>query len=187
MSSAMRCVRTCAHRFCHHSSIIRSVLRAQSCSSHSTFSHVVIQCAGIAISGQKTSGSVRWILRWALVGGAAARAMATLEVGTVVYFNYVGNPNEWHERVILGHVDTNAYMVVTPTFDFFAEDIQLDAHVASFRIAGAGGALPLCIDMNEFFGFDPLSAAQRQGLFHEGRRLTAQEQVRRGVAVGAVG
>ena len=113
--------------------------------------------------------------------------MGTLEVGTVVYLNYVGNPNEWHERVILGHVDTNAYMVVTPTFDFFAEDIPLDAHVASFRIAGSGGALPLGIDPNEVFGFDPLSAAQRQGLFKEGRRLTAQEQIRRGVAVGAAG
>ena len=91
--------------------------------------------------------------------------MATLEVGTVVYLNYGGNPNEWHERVILGHVDTNAYMVVTPTFDSFAEHIQLDAHVASFRIAGSGGALPIGIDPNEVFGFDPLSAAQRNGLF----------------------
>ena len=90
MSSAMRCVRTCADRFRHHPSIIWSVLRAQSRSSHATFFHVVIQCAGIAISGQQASGSVRWILRWALVGCAAAGAMATLEVGTVVYLNYVG-------------------------------------------------------------------------------------------------
>ena len=121
-----------------------------------------------------------------MIAVVLAAMATTLDVGTVVYINYVGN-NEWHERVILGHIDTTSYMVVTPDFDIFAEDIQLDAFIESFRLAGAGGTLPIGIPAADVYGFDPLSPAQRQELLAEGKRLTIQEQVRRGVAVGGVG
>ena len=45
--------------------------------------------------------------RRASVGAAAAMA-GQLELGLNVYINYVGNPNEWQKRVILGHIDGNS-------------------------------------------------------------------------------
>ena len=118
--------------------------------------------------------------------------MGEVGVGRSAYVNYVGNANEWHERVILGHVQNNSYVVVTPDFDIYVEDLQTDANNAAVRFALADGQLPPGIPVAEVYGFPVITALERSRLMEEGAMLTRQEKGRRGLAfrpgggVGAV-
>ena len=114
--------------------------------------------------------------------------MEILPAGRSAFVNYVGNPTEWHERVILGHVTGNTYVICTPDFAIYPEDLQRDANNEQVRFAMADGHLPLGIDPAEVYGFDPISVGQRARLLEEGALLARQEKLRRGLAVGpAVG
>eukprot|EP00973_Karenia_brevis_P039176 5411326-Karenia_brevis.AAC.1 len=60
--------------------------------------------------------------------------------------------DEWHERLLLGHVRDNNYVVATPTFDVFVETIDAgNPDLSSIRIGPAGGGLPLGVDAGRLF------------------------------------
>ena len=106
------------------------------------------------------------------------------EVDTLLYVNY--GDNEWHQRLILGHIAAYEYMVVTPTYDFFVEQIGgAGADIETVRLGVHGGGLPLGIDANDVFGFNDgagPTAAERRQLLGEGQTLTEQERAARGLA-----
>ena len=111
--------------------------------------------------------------------------MGDVPVGRAAYVNYHGAPTEWHERVILGHVQDNSYVIVTPDFDMYVEDLQTDANNAAVRFCLADNQLPHGIDPAEVYGFPAITPAQRSRLLEEGALLTRQEKRRRGI--GAAG
>ena len=57
----------------------------------------------------------------------------------------------FHTRVILRHVQDNSYVVVTPDFDIYVEDLQSDVNNAAVRFCLADNQLPHGIDPNEVY------------------------------------
>ena len=112
--------------------------------------------------------------------------MGDVPVGRAAYVNYHGAPDEWHERVILGHVQDNSYVIVTPDFDIYVEDLQSDVNNAAVRFCLADNQLPHGIDPNEVYGFPAITPVQRTRLLEEGALLTKQEKRRRGIGAGGV-
>ena len=110
--------------------------------------------------------------------------MGDVPVGRAAYVNYHGAPDEWHERIIVGHVQDNSYVVVTPDFDIYVEDLQSDVNNAAVRFCMADNQLPHGIDPNEVYGFAAITPAQRTRLLEEGALLTKQEKRRRGIGAG---
>ena len=94
---------------------------------------------------------------------------------------------EVHERLIGAHVDGSEYVVVSPDYDVFIE--QLDTNnldLESFRIAPPGGGLPVGLPGpgEVLYSFTALTAVQETALLAEARELADQERAARGL-VGA--
>ena len=62
-----------------------------------------------------------------------------ISVGTQVYVPYPGEVL-WHERVGLAHVDGNEYVIVTPDYGVYVEELSLsNPDLDGCRIAGSVG------------------------------------------------
>ena len=106
--------------------------------------------------------------------------MAALAPGRVAYLNY--GEGEWHQRLILGHVQGTSYVIMTPDHEIYVE--QLDAanpDVEGSRVQAMDGVHPVGILPGEVYSFDPLSAAERTQILSEGRDIVNQERVALGL------
>ena len=73
--------------------------------------------------------------------------MAALDPGTYAYVRYdeQGPPGElWHERLILSWVVASLYVVLTPDYDMFIEQLDVaNADLSGLRFGAPGGGLPV--------------------------------------------
>eukprot|EP00973_Karenia_brevis_P083914 11643674-Karenia_brevis.AAC.1 len=117
--------------------------------------------------------------------------MATVfNPGDLVYVEYVAPGGEGfglhHERLVIAQVEGNSYMIATPTFDLYVEDLDMsNPDLYSIRVGQVGGGLPLGITAENVFGFGLISHAQRQALQTEGERLARLERLGRGIGGAA--
>jgi hypothetical protein len=101
--------------------------------------------------------------------------MSALAPGRVAYVNY--GQGEWHQRLVLGHVQGTNYVVMTPDHDIFVE--QLDASnpdLEGFRVQAIGGGHPVGIPPAQVYAFGPLTAEERSQILSEGRDIVDQER-----------
>ena len=114
--------------------------------------------------------------------------MTTLGVGRLVFVCYDGF-GEYHERLILAHIGGSSYLVATPDWNIFVEQLDMaNPDITAFRIGPAAGGLPVGINAGDVYGFGPLSAADRAALLAEGVERADQERAALGVpVVGAAG
>lgn len=106
-------------------------------------------------------------------------------VGRIVLVRYDGF-QEWHERMILMHVETSFYLIVTPDYDFFVEQLDLrNGDIDGLRQYGPGEVLPTGVAGNRIYAFAPLTAREIWDLLVEGRQLGLAERAARGI-MGAV-
>ena len=64
--------------------------------------------------------------------------------GDMVLLDYDEVPRLWHMRFLVFHVQTTEYIVVTPDFDIYVEDISLaNPDLVGVRSLLPGGAFPL--------------------------------------------
>jgi hypothetical protein len=111
--------------------------------------------------------------------------MALLLPGRRVFVAYQGYDDLYHERLVLAHVNLTNYVVATPDYDVYTE--QLDSanpDLVSFRLAAVPGVLPIGIDMAQTYRFAALSAADEAALIVEGAAVAFQERSALGLAVG---
>ena len=118
--------------------------------------------------------------------------MAAFEPGTSVYVSYdvVGPAGDvMHERIVLAWVDAAEYVVVTPTYDVFTEELDVaNLDLSSVRVGGVGGRLPVGVEAGATYRFDPpLTQAEHGDLLAEGSRMARAERVGRGLAGFAPG
>ncbi|CAE8710731.1 unnamed protein product [Polarella glacialis] len=109
--------------------------------------------------------------------------MAGIEIGSEVYVDY--GQGELHCRLITGHVQGSEYMVCSPDFDHFPE--QLDHNnpdIEAIRFPAGPGLLPHGVDPNTVYGFGAMTAQARDAILREGERQTQMERAGRGL--GAV-
>ena len=109
---------------------------------------------------------------------------APFENGRRAYLEYSAEPGLLHERIIAGHVQNDEYVVVTPDFDIFVE--QVSAHNVDLdgcRIGPAGGGRPVGLGGAQVYGFGAIAPNDLQGLFAEALDLANQERAIRGIVV----
>ena len=153
--------------------------------------HIVRLCRWPVLCASACGGFTGWLspARQGLLG-SDWEVMALLRPGRRVYVSYVGFEEETHERVVLAHVQANIYMVATPDWDVFAE--QLDStniDLASVRIGPEGGGLPVGLLPAAVYGFTALGDADLRSLIEEGAQGAAFEKQARGLGAppGAAG
>ena len=110
-----------------------------------------------------------------------------LEPGNLVYLDYTapggGGYGEYHERLVVEHIEGTEFMIATPTFDLYAENIsRLNADIYDLRLGVIGGGLPAGLEGANVFGFGVLTQARMDALMNEGRRLARLERAARGIA-----
>lgn len=80
--------------------------------------------------------------------------MAALLMGTMAYVSYVGDGDLFHERLAVGWVEVSEYVVLTPDFDWYIE--QLDAgngELSGLRVGDTSGAVPLGLTGEDVYSF----------------------------------
>jgi hypothetical protein len=117
-----------------------------------------------------------------------------LSTGSVVLLGYVGE-DMFHERLVIGYVAGSEYVVVTPDFDIFVEQLDLaNADLSAIRFPTTGGGLPIGIQAGGIYQFAQMSAGEKSALLEEGGRYARVERAQRGlpelvesqVAVGGI-
>eukprot|EP00930_Biecheleria_cincta_P018533 TRINITY_DN14403_c0_g1_i2.p1 TRINITY_DN14403_c0_g1~~TRINITY_DN14403_c0_g1_i2.p1 ORF type:complete len:266 (+),score=21.49 TRINITY_DN14403_c0_g1_i2:54-851(+) len=102
---------------------------------------------------------------------AALANPAGISAGKRVFLQYVGF-DSWHERIALSHVHQNEWIVATPDFDLYSE--QLDAQNVDFdgiRIQTQDNVFSLGIPPGRAYQFRALTPAEMAQLRQEGTRL----------------
>lgn len=115
-------------------------------------------------------------------------APAPAEIALVHYVDDV----PYHQRLILAWVTDTEYVVATPDFDLFIEQLDFtNPALDGLRLPGAGQAMGVGAGNVYTFAAIP-DGTERAALVQEGARMAAMERVRRGLppvpgGAGAVG
>lgn len=133
-----------------------------------------------AVVGQPPTSRGLGAIRLRCGGVMAATA------GDIVFLVYDEAPDVYHARILTGHIEGSSWIVVTPTFDVFEEDISLtnpDLIAARF---GRGVGIPPCgVRLDMLYEFNPpFTRAQIIALITEGERLAMLKRQARGLVPG---
>ena len=95
--------------------------------------------------------------------------------GRVVLVRYDGDPT-WHERLVLAHVDQSEFVICTPDFDLYLEQLDLrNDMLTGLRQYGPGGQLPAGVPAILMYGMAPMTLQEVHDLLVEGRTLSQAE------------
>jgi hypothetical protein len=95
---------------------------------------------------------------------------------------------EWHERLLLDQVQGSLWIVCSPDFELFAEQLEAsNPDLEGIRMQTIPGQVPLGIDAADVYGFRAMSAAEVDQLVVEGEALAIAERIALGVPPVAVG
>ena len=113
-----------------------------------------------------------------------------IAVGDVVLVQYGGFPM-WHERLVCAVVVAPEYVVCTPTYDFFAEELSMaNPDLSGVEVYMLDGTPPPPINPHMIFGFPAFDFVRHRRLLAERGRLADLERARLGlvpaIAVGGV-
>lgn len=116
--------------------------------------------------------------------------MATIAEGSICYLEYqdaAGNGlGLFQERLVASHIQDDEYMIVTPDFDIYVEQLSaLNNDLNRFRLPGAGGGLPPGIPEESIYGFGMVSRVTTQQLLAEARHAAEGERRARGLGAAA--
>ena len=104
-------------------------------------------------------------------------APAPAEIALVHYVDDV----PYHQRLILAWVTDTEYVVATPDFDLFIEQLDFtNPALDGLRLPGAGQAMGVGAGNVYTFAAIP-DGTERAALVQEGARMAAMERVRRGL------
>ena len=84
--------------------------------------------------------------------------------GDLALVNYGEVPVTWHTRLLMSHVVHDNWIILTPDFDYYEEQLSIaNPDYTDFRFLGAGGAIPGDINPMTIYGFagiDPVTLAR---------------------------
>ena len=82
-----------------------------------------------------------------------------MEPGALALVNYGENPPHglWHVRVLLSHVTGNNWVILTPDYDRYEEQLDhLNPDYVDFEYVGVSGQIPARIPANRIYRFAPM-------------------------------
>lgn len=113
--------------------------------------------------------------------------MGSLEPGSYAYVFY-GGDDVWHQRLVLSWVAAGEYVIATPDWDIFIEQLDAgNADLEGLRFGDAAGTLPVGLAAQPMYAFALKPAGlELAGLIREGEAHSRTERLARGL-VGAPG
>ena len=103
--------------------------------------------------------------------------------GDEVLVNYgAADGGLWHTRWVLDHVRFNEYVVASPDYDIFTEELSMqNLDLEGLRLRPPGGGMPPGLAGAPVYGFGPMTDADRTHLLQEGARIAAAERAALGL------
>ena len=110
-----------------------------------------------------------------------------LAVGSLGYVDYGERPRCIHVRLIVGHVQGNEYIVVTPDHDMYSEILNVaeNPDITNFWAGPGNGDIPAGVPNRSVYGFAPMTAAEVARFMHLGRQEADRLRGALGVAAAA--
>ena len=109
-----------------------------------------------------------------------------MQAGEIVYLRYHGGPGVIHTRLLIGCVQDDEWMIVTPDEDIYVEELARHNPDLQYMCHAPDGWLARGVPANQVYGFAPMTAAQCAALVRRGRAELDAELGRRGVGGGAL-
>jgi len=113
-----------------------------------------------------------------------------MNVGAEALVRYdVAGEVVWHKRLLLAQVHQTEWIVVTPDWDLYAEELNpvLNDDVTSVRMLRPGGIIPPGVDPARIYDFaNIITDAEKAELYAEGEGLAQAERARRGLPAPVV-
>ena len=104
--------------------------------------------------------------------------------GDVWFVDYGEQPPVVHSRLLAAHVQRSTWVIVTPDFDIYEEQLDDQNPDVSAVFQGGGGfgaALPAGINSAHVYGFRPMTAVQYQQVLTQARQYAASLRVQLGL------
>ena len=93
-----------------------------------------------------------------------------MESGHIAFLDYGEIPQIWHTRVLLAPTTADNFVILTPDFDIYEEQMSLlNSDLLDFHYGGADGALAARIAPASVYGFAPMSPADLARYTLQGR------------------
>ncbi len=93
-----------------------------------------------------------------------------MEVGGIALLNYGEVPLTWHTRLLLAHTQGSSWVVATPDFDIYEEEMShSNVDLIDFYYCGPLGAIPARIPAASVYGFAPMGPDRLGELMQQGR------------------
>jgi hypothetical protein len=109
--------------------------------------------------------------------------MALLLPGRRVFIAYAGYEDLYHERLVLAHVNLTNYVIATPDFDVYTEQLDIsNMDLASLRLDTLVDGLPVGVNLSQTYRFAALQALHEALLIWEGTVIAVRERAALGLA-----
>jgi hypothetical protein len=83
-----------------------------------------------------------------------------MEPGHLALLNYDERPVCWHTRLLLAPVSGSSWLILTPDYDMYEEDLSLqNSDLVDFEYLGASANPPPRIPAGSIYGFAPMDPA----------------------------
>lgn len=111
-----------------------------------------------------------------------------MQAGHVALLNYGERPVLWHARLLLGQVDQELWMCLTPDFDMYSETLSLaNPDLTDYEYLGSSAQPPARIAARTIYGFAPMDPGTLARYIQQGQAAAAAERQAMGLpALGAV-
>lgn len=111
-----------------------------------------------------------------------------IEAGPYAKVCYAAEPDLYHARLLGARVQGARWVVVTPMYDVYVEEIaSSNEELIDLRFGGRTTMLPEGLREEDVFSFEPPRAPQVRALLAEASRLAEAEHEARGVAAPLAG
>lgn len=93
-----------------------------------------------------------------------------MEAGGIALLNYGEVPLTWHTRLLLAPTQGSSWVIATPDFDIYEEDMShSNTDLSDFYYCGPLGAIPARIAAASVYGFAPMGPDRLGELMQQGR------------------
>lgn len=108
--------------------------------------------------------------------GLGQQALGHLSPGDFIIVHYDFQETEWHARLLLSHVGSSAWVILTPDGDLYIEELG-GPDIIAWRVYDPNGPSPYGIDATKIYNFRNLPGdAARVQLLQEGERHAAADK-----------
>jgi hypothetical protein len=110
-----------------------------------------------------------------------------MEPGHLALMNYGEVPPCWHTRILLARVTDISWVILTPDYDIYAEELSIhNPDLIDFEYLGSNANPPARIPLAQVYGFQPMDPAALANFMRQGSIEANAIRALRGIPNGPV-